>query len=283
MTASIPSKASSRRTTGMPPPPHRDDELPGLQERAHGRELEHLQRPGGGDDAPPAPARLLLQRPAALALELPGTKAVVVGADRLGRVLEGGIGGVDHNVCDHDRHRPPYDGDELGCSESPDLGLRLRDRDPERERRRLGSGELLAEELVPDLRAVPVRDHDLALEQRRDRRERPGEVRPVLGSGPPLPGPEKRVPAERDHRQHGADRAERLCFTSTRKAMAASARAEASFGTARGRSSLCAWNTSMGLDGEWTLAGYVSAAADSMIPRPARREASVGSPSSCRR
>ena len=118
----------------------------------------------------------------------------------------------------------PATGEQLGRGERADLGLRLRDGDPERQRRRLGRPQLLAQELVPDLGAVPVRDHDLALEQRRDRGEGRGEVRPVLGGGPALPGPEERVPAQRDDRQHDADRDERLCFTSIGKAMAVSAK-----------------------------------------------------------
>jgi hypothetical protein len=65
-----------------------------------------------------------------------------------------------------------------------------------------------------------VRDDDVPVEQGRRRRERRGEVGAVLGGRPALPGPEQRVPAEGDDGQHPAAPNDRLCFTSTKKAMA---------------------------------------------------------------
>ena len=88
---------------------------------------------------------------------------------------------------------------ELRRGERADLGLRLRDREVERKRRRLARAELLAEELVPDLRAVPVRDDDRpGAEDLGERGERVREVRALLGRGSALALAQERVAAERD-------------------------------------------------------------------------------------
>jgi hypothetical protein len=69
-------------------------------------------------------------------------------------------------VRGYDRDRPVRERAELGGHEGSDLRLRLRDRDPERERGRFPRGQLLAQELVADLGSVSVREDDLALEKR---------------------------------------------------------------------------------------------------------------------
>ena len=49
---------------------------------------------------------------------------------------------------------------QLGGDECADLRLGLRNREPQRERWSFGCGALLPQQLVADLRAVPVRDHE---------------------------------------------------------------------------------------------------------------------------
>ena len=95
-------------------------------------------------------------------------------------------------------------GAELGGEQRPDLALRERDRQPERKLGRLGRARLLAQELVPDLRPVPVRDDDRARgEDLRCRVERRSQVGALLGRSPALALSEQRVSAEREDGEHG--------------------------------------------------------------------------------
>ncbi len=170
-------------------------------------ELEHLQRFRGGYDPAPAAARVLPHRPAALLLELPGSVGVVEGPDRLRRVGEGGVVPSHDHSGQQDGHAPAGDRLELRGDERADLGLCLGDGDVEGEGRRLGARKLLAQELVADLRAVAMCDHDGPVRQdRAGGLERGCEVGPLLGRGPALAGTEQRVAPERDDGQHGARR-----------------------------------------------------------------------------
>ena len=69
-----------------------------LRQRSERRQLDDLERCGRGDDAPPASAGVLDDRPAALALELLALLLRVERPDRLGRLLEGGVVLVDAHV-----------------------------------------------------------------------------------------------------------------------------------------------------------------------------------------
>src|SRR5262249_22686692 len=88
-------------------------------------------------------------------------------------------------------------------NERADLGLRLRDREVERERRNLVCGALVTEKLVPDLRAVPVRDDELGLpEQRRDGGTGLAQVRALLGRRATLACAHERGAARRYDDRH---------------------------------------------------------------------------------
>ena len=162
ITASMPARCSPRRVAGMPPPPTGDDDRARGEQRADRVELDDLERLRRGHDAPPAAARVVDDLPAAVALELAGllprrrTARSASSAPRT-RVVLG-----DEHVREQADDGPAGDRLELALDQRADLGLRLRDREVERQRRRLVGRPLLAEQLVPDLRAVPVRDDELA-------------------------------------------------------------------------------------------------------------------------
>src|SRR5262249_25951043 len=64
--------------------------------------------------------------------------------------------------------------------------------------RRFVGGALLSDQLVSDLRAVPMRDHEPRLgEQRLQRRHGPSKVRELLRRRAAFAGPHQRVPAKR--------------------------------------------------------------------------------------
>ena len=85
--------------------------------------------------------------------------------------------------------------DSSGLDHRADLGLGLRNREVERERGHLVGGALLAQQLVPDLRPVSVRDDDLALaDERRDRGAGLSQRSELLRRRPAS----ERVAAERD-------------------------------------------------------------------------------------
>ncbi len=183
----------------------RADRRAGGDEGVDALELEDLERLRRGDDPAPAAARVLLQHPAAVLFELLRLLLVVERPDGLGRVLEGGIVLGHADAGEEDGDGTVGDLRQLGRDERADLGLGLRDRDVERQLRRLLRGELLAQQLVSDLRPVSVRDHDgPGPQDRLEGRERVGEVGALLGRGAALALAQERVPAERDHRQTGA-------------------------------------------------------------------------------
>ena len=94
--------------------------------------------------------------------------------------------------------RPPGYRLQLALDQRPDLGLRLGDGEVERQRRDLVGGTLVADELVPHLWAVPVRDDELGLgEQRLERGARLAQVRALLGRRAALARADERVPAQR--------------------------------------------------------------------------------------
>ena len=189
---------------GDPPAADGDDHRPALEERPDRPELEDLERSRGGNDAPPAAVGILAHRPAALLLEGMRALGVVEGADRLRRLGEGGVVLGDDDAGQDDDHAPARDGFELGGDERPDLRLRLGDGHVQGKGRRLRARELLAQQLVPHLRPVPVRDHDGPVrEDRGGRGKGRREVRPLLGGGPTLAGTEQSVAPERDDGQSG--------------------------------------------------------------------------------
>src|SRR5204863_3440219 len=84
-----------------------------------------------------------------------------------------------------------------------DLRLCLRDGEPERQRRRLVRGAFLPDQLVADLRAVPVRDDEPGAEQGSQSGDRAAEVGELLRGRASLAGTHQRVPAQRyDRRAH---------------------------------------------------------------------------------
>ena len=93
---------------------------------------------------------------------------------------------------------------QLGGDQRADLRLGLRDREPQRERWSFRRGALLPQQLVADLRAVAVRDHETLgrREQGLQRGDRAAEIRELLGRGAALAGPHERVPAKGDDRAH---------------------------------------------------------------------------------
>ena len=87
ITASMPSKRPSRRTTGMPPPPHAIASVPAASSARIGFELDDLERLGGGDDPPPAAARVRLAASSrGRARAPPPASAAIERPDRLRRV-----------------------------------------------------------------------------------------------------------------------------------------------------------------------------------------------------
>ena len=182
-----------------------DDHRAALEESPDRPELEDLERSWGGNNAPPAAVGILANRPAALLLQCMRALGVIEGADRLRRLGEGGVVLGDDDAGQDDDHAPARDGLELGGDERPDLRLRLGDGDVQWERRRLRARELLAQQLVPHLRPVSMRDHDGPVrEDRGGRGKCRREVRPLLGRRAALPGTEQRVAPERDDGQHVA-------------------------------------------------------------------------------
>ena len=204
MTASIPSKASSRRTTGIPPPPGGDDELPRLEERSHGLELHHLERLRRGHDAPPAAPGHLAERPAAVVLQLPRADARVVRPDRLRRALEGGVGGVDDDVRDHDGHRPAGDGRSSAAASVPISACVCATATQSGSGGASAAASSWRRSSFPTCGPFPCVTTTSPSRSGATAANVVGEVRAVLGGGPALPGPEERVPAEGDHGQHGA-------------------------------------------------------------------------------
>ncbi len=95
------------------------------------------------------------------------------------------------------------DGTKLGLDQGSDLGLRLGDREVEGQRRDLVGGALLAEQLVAHLGAVPVRDYERGLpEKRPERLSRVAQVGQLLCGRAALSRADQRVSAQRDYRRH---------------------------------------------------------------------------------
>jgi hypothetical protein len=138
-----------------------------VHEHANALELDDLERLRGGYDPAPTPAGILGQRPVSLALELRGLLLAVEGANRLRRILEGRVVLV-YNHARHEYDRFTADrGGQLGRDQSADLGLGLRDRKVERERGRLRARQRMPQKLVPNLRPIPVGQHDRPFPQER--------------------------------------------------------------------------------------------------------------------
>ncbi len=103
------------------------------------------------------------------------------------------------HVRDQAGDLPRGSGGELGLDQRSDLRLRLGNGEIEGKRRHLVGRALLAQQLVPDLRPVPVRDYDLALaDERSDRRTRLAQRRELLRNRPTP----QRITAERDDDRH---------------------------------------------------------------------------------
>ena len=125
--------------------------------------LEDAQRLRRRHDAPQAVA-VGLEHPAAVGGELVGLRGGVERADRLRRIAERRIVGVDLDHREQRRERlverQPVA--ELLLDQVADHPLRLRTEHVERRVGHVLVGRLLERE-QPDLRAVPVRDHELVV------------------------------------------------------------------------------------------------------------------------
>ena len=158
--------------------------------------------------SPPAAVGLLDQRPAAR-LQAEHLRRRDHLADGLRRLRERRIRFVDERLGDQCRH----DGRHVGGMEAvrqrllqhvSHAPLGVRDADVEGQRRKMPVivSELAAQEVVADLRAVPVRDHDAPLaarDQRRQQSGRLGGAREVGLDGVVALRMLKGVPAESDN------------------------------------------------------------------------------------
>ena len=166
---------------GNPASAARDDDGAVVGQRPDLLELHHLERRRRRNDAPIAAVCVGDHRPAALALQLLALLTRIEGTDRLCRPVECWIVRCDAHVRQHACSRTRRCGSKLGRNQRSDLGLCLRDREPQRQRRRLLGSPLLPKQLVADLRTVPVRDDETRLvEERRERRDRAPQVRELL-------------------------------------------------------------------------------------------------------
>ena len=126
-------------------------------------------------------------------------------ADRLRRPVERRIVGRDTDMREHAGDRASAQGrSQLGGDERADLRLGLRNREPQRQRWSFRGGAFLPEQLVPDLRAVAVRDREISRvgEQRLQGGDCATKVRKLLDSCAALAGSYERVAAEGDDRAH---------------------------------------------------------------------------------
>ena len=117
-------------------------------------------------DAPPAAPGVLLDEPALLCSELFGARLVKMRADRLARVLEGGIVAVDQGLRHHcDRLSPDAAPAELvaKCFQEhvADRALKVGARIVHRYGRDFVDGDFGAPQHEPHLRAVAVGDDDV--------------------------------------------------------------------------------------------------------------------------
>ena len=205
ITASMPQRAPRLRATGTPPPPEQTTRAPALGEVADRLELDDLAGLGAGHDASPAAARVLAHGEALLEHHLLRLGLGVEGADRLGRVREGLVLGVDGHLGDdgHHGHVQPALAQVVGQRlrrHVADLALAHRAADVHRHRRhRLGRQGVLDQQ-VADLGAVAVREHDApaVLDQLRDAAHGAVDVEQLLLEGADLAGLEDGVAAEGD-------------------------------------------------------------------------------------
>jgi hypothetical protein len=127
-----------------PAPPAGDGNRSRGDERADRIQLDDVERPGGGDDAPEAAPRVLDELPATVAAEGSRLLLAVEGADRLGGLGERRVVGIDVDVREEARNGSCRRRGELRLDQRPDLGLRLSDRQVERQWRYLVGRPLLA-------------------------------------------------------------------------------------------------------------------------------------------
>ena len=150
------------------------------------------------------------EHPTALGHELVGLRRGVERADRLRRVAERGIGGIDLDHREQRRERllgrQPVA--ELLLDQVADHPLRLRAQHVERRVRHLFVSRLLEREQA-DLRAVPVRDHEVVvLGDGREPIARDADVRTLVLDRHGLAAPKQRVASERDDDSHLLPRTE---------------------------------------------------------------------------
>jgi len=131
------------------------------EERLDRLQLDDLERVRRGDDAA-EPLTVARDRPAVLLGERAGARLRVDGADRLRGRREGGIVGGDDDLREDGRDRPAGERVAEGLLDQvSDPALALGPEHVERGRRHLVVGVRLERE-QPHLRAVPVREHELA-------------------------------------------------------------------------------------------------------------------------
>ncbi len=194
----------------MPPPPAAITTAPAVGEGTHLRRFQDRRRRRARDDAAEHAGPGLDDRPALLGHPPPGRVGGEQAADRLGRVSERGVVGVDLDVGQHrDGALRPVVRDERivdgQAQQVPDAALRVGDGQPQRKLGQPFDGGVRGDQLAPaqdeaDLRPVAVRhEHPPpGLDQLDDL---PGECRrPLLlpAQRARLALVHQRVPADRD-------------------------------------------------------------------------------------
>lgn len=185
-------------------PARGDDDHVLVDEGADGVDLDDADRPRRGHDAAVAALAVVDHVPPAGPGELSRLVLGEVGADGLGRVLEGRIGGVDHDVGDdrdHSGQPPAALGEQGEAEQAPELALGHRVDAEERERGDDGGGLVLLDGEVPDLGAVAVDEDDVpaGIAQRAHGAGHGPRVLGLLSVRTGLAAPGDGVPAEGDH------------------------------------------------------------------------------------
>jgi hypothetical protein len=187
--------------------PGADHDAPTLEEPLERLEPEDALRQRRGHDAAEAFA-VGLEHPALILGEPLGVLLRVDRPDRLRRIGEGGVVGVDLHQREKrretllERQLVP----ELLLDQVADHPLRLGSEQVERVRVDLGVGGALQRE-EPDLRPVAVGDDELVVERKgRERLARDARVRALVLRRQRLAAPEQRVAAERDDDAHLSSR-----------------------------------------------------------------------------
>ncbi len=198
MTASAPRRLPSSSKTGMPPPPEQTTSAPESTSVRMVVDLHDAQRLGRGDHAPEVVV-VGGDRPVEFGGKPEGFLVAVDRADRLGRVLEGGVVSVDDHLGeDGDDVAPGQHVLELLLEHIADHALALGPEHVERVGRDVHVGGRLQRE-QPHLRPVAVRHDEVVVGgELGDCRDRLVRMRALGRCGRRLAAAQERVASERD-------------------------------------------------------------------------------------